>query len=142
MKKPIGRPHKVINSDTVKTVKRIITNSELIDNLLIQESIIRNVPIAHVVTDIFTAHFTNNTLQMKYLRAILTELTRKRGKAISDELLNLNAFDKLLISENEIKASRYTAKRKYKKKYVEDTSEKPQEKIDIFDLATIKNPLT
>jgi hypothetical protein len=141
MKKSIGRPRKVINSDTVKTVKRIITNSELIDNLLVQESIIRNVPIAHVITDIFTAHFTNNTLQMKYLRAILTELTKRKGSTISDELLNLNAFDKLLISENEIKASKYTAKRRYKKKFVKD-EELPSNTVDIFNLSTIKNPLT
>lgn len=137
MKKQVGRPRKVKNADVVKTVRRNVINSELIDNLLIQESIIRNMSINAVMTDIFTQHFTNNTLQFKYLKAILSELTRKKGSGITDELLNINAFDKLLISENEIKASKYTREKKYKKKF-----NKPIEEdsggIDIFNLDSLK----
>lgn len=135
-KKGQGRPRK---KERVKTIKRNMVISEMIDSLIIQESIIRNVAINTVINDIIVAHYTNNTLQMKYLRAILTELSKKKGSEISDELLNLNAFDKLMIPKNEIQASKFPRKRptkKFVKKEIDDES-----KIDIFNLDTLKNPL-
>jgi hypothetical protein len=123
-----------------KSVRRGMQIPQLIDQLLVQESIIRGMPINSVIIDILNNHFSQNTLQMKYLKAILTELTKRKGSCISDELLNINSFDKLLIAESEIEASRFRRPKKYIKKKPKEEHKTFEPKVSIFQLDTIKKP--
>lgn len=142
VKRKAGRPKGSGNKSKPPEYRshgRNLTIPPSINNLLMQESIIRGLSVNGLINEILYQHVTHDSLQLRYLRAIITTITKSKTSAkIIEEVLKLNDYDKMIISQLEIEASKFSRKKRKIPKI--KTVEPIQEKVNIFDLDTLKKP--